>query len=72
MTTVTITEAPLAIEDLLAAASGAGGGGWLSPAWIHGGTVYYLLLYDVVDQFIERRAPYRDAHLKSARLKGMA
>jgi uncharacterized protein YciI len=29
--------------------------------------VYYLLLYDVVDQFTERRAPYRDAHLKSAR-----
>jgi uncharacterized protein YciI len=29
--------------------------------------VYYLLLYDVVDQFAERRTPYRDAHLKLAR-----
>jgi len=29
--------------------------------------VYYLLLYDVVDQFAERRTPYRDAHLKMAR-----
>jgi hypothetical protein len=27
----------------------------------------YLLLYDVVDQFGERRTPYRDAHLKLAR-----
>jgi hypothetical protein len=25
--------------------------------------MYYLLLYDVVDDFIERRAPFRDAHL---------
>jgi uncharacterized protein len=29
--------------------------------------VYYLLLYDVVDGFIERRAPFRDAHLQLAR-----
>jgi uncharacterized protein len=29
--------------------------------------VYYLLLYDVVDQFAERRTRYRDAHLKLAR-----
>jgi uncharacterized protein len=29
--------------------------------------VYHLLLYDVVDQFAERRTPYRDAHLKLAR-----
>jgi uncharacterized protein YciI len=29
--------------------------------------VYYLLLYDVVDHFAERRTPYRDAHLKPAR-----
>lgn len=29
--------------------------------------MYYLLLYDVVDQFTERRAPYRDAHLTLAR-----
>ena len=29
--------------------------------------MYYLLLYEVVDHFTERRAPYRDAHLKLAR-----
>lgn len=29
--------------------------------------MYYLLLYDVVDGFVERRAPYRDAHLRLAR-----
>lgn len=29
--------------------------------------MYYLLLYDVVDQFAEGRTPYRDAHLKLAR-----
>lgn len=29
--------------------------------------MYYMLLYDVVDQFAERRTPYRDAHLKLAR-----
>lgn len=29
--------------------------------------MYYLLLYDVVDGFTERRTPYRDAHLKLAR-----
>lgn len=29
--------------------------------------MYYLLLYDVVDQFTDRRAPYRDAHLALAR-----
>jgi uncharacterized protein YciI len=26
--------------------------------------MYYTLLYDVVDNFIERRAPLREAHLK--------
>jgi len=25
---------------------------------------YYALLYDVVDNFVERRAPYRGAHLQ--------
>ena len=29
--------------------------------------MYYLLLYEVVDRFAERRVPYRDAHLKLAR-----
>ena len=29
--------------------------------------MYFLLLYDVVDEFTERRAPYRDAHLELAR-----
>jgi uncharacterized protein len=29
--------------------------------------VYFLLLYDVVDDFTDRRAPYRDAHLALAR-----
>jgi uncharacterized protein len=29
--------------------------------------VYYLLLYDVVENFTERRTPYRDAHLALAR-----
>jgi uncharacterized protein len=29
--------------------------------------VYFLLLYDVVDHFTDRRAPYRDAHLAAAR-----
>ena len=29
--------------------------------------MYFLLLYDVVDQFTDRRAPYRDAHLELAR-----
>jgi hypothetical protein len=29
--------------------------------------MYYLLLYDVVDWFAERRPLYRDAHLKLAR-----
>jgi uncharacterized protein len=29
--------------------------------------VYFLLLYDVVDHFTDRRAPYRDAHLVLAR-----
>jgi hypothetical protein len=27
----------------------------------------YLLLYDMVDDFIERRTPFRDAHLKLVR-----
>lgn len=26
--------------------------------------MYYLLLYDVVDDFVNRRAPYRQEHLK--------
>jgi hypothetical protein len=29
--------------------------------------VYYLLLYDVVDNFAERRAPFRSDHLAHAR-----
>ncbi len=29
--------------------------------------MYHLLLYDLVDHFIERRAPYRDQHLKLVR-----
>ena len=29
--------------------------------------MYYLLLYDVVDNFIDRRAPFRDGHLKLVR-----
>lgn len=29
--------------------------------------MYYLLLYEVVDQFTDRRVPYRDAHLALAR-----
>jgi uncharacterized protein len=29
--------------------------------------VYFLLLYDVVDHFTDRRAPYRDTHLALAR-----
>jgi len=26
--------------------------------------MYYMLLYEVVDNFVNRRAPYREAHLK--------
>jgi uncharacterized protein YciI len=29
--------------------------------------MYFLLLYDVVDHFTDRRGPYRDAHLALAR-----
>lgn len=29
--------------------------------------MYYLLLYDVVEDYVERRAPYREAHLKLIR-----
>jgi uncharacterized protein YciI len=29
--------------------------------------MYYLLLYDVVDDYIERRAAFREAHLAKAR-----
>ncbi len=29
--------------------------------------MYFLLLYDVADQFTDRRAPYRQAHLALAR-----
>ncbi len=28
--------------------------------------MYYLLVYDVVDGYVERRADYRQAHLKQA------
>jgi uncharacterized protein YciI len=31
------------------------------------GSVYYILLYDLVDDYIERRAPLREAHLGLAR-----
>jgi uncharacterized protein len=30
------------------------------------GLTYFALLYDVVDGFVERRAPYREAHLRLA------
>jgi uncharacterized protein YciI len=29
--------------------------------------MYYLLLYDVVDDYVERRAEFREAHLRLAR-----
>ena len=29
--------------------------------------MYYVLLYDVVDDYVERRAPLREAHLALAR-----
>jgi len=29
--------------------------------------MYYLLFYDYVENIVERRAPYREAHLKMAR-----
>jgi hypothetical protein len=29
--------------------------------------MYYLLLYDVVDDYVEKRKPLREAHLDSAR-----
>jgi len=29
--------------------------------------VHWLLLYDVVDDYVERRAPFRDRHLAHAR-----
>jgi uncharacterized protein len=29
--------------------------------------MYYLLLYDVVDGFVDRRTPHRQAHLQLAR-----
>ncbi len=29
--------------------------------------MYFLLLYEVVDDYVARRAPYRDEHLKLAR-----
>lgn len=29
--------------------------------------MYYLLLYDIVDDYVARRAPLRDAHLALAR-----
>lgn len=29
--------------------------------------MYYLLLYEVVENFVERRAPLREAHLKLVR-----
>lgn len=29
---------------------------------------YYALTYDVVDNYVEKRAPYRDQHLSIARL----
>lgn len=29
--------------------------------------MHYLLLYDVVDRFVDRRAPFRDRHLALAR-----
>jgi uncharacterized protein YciI len=32
-----------------------------------GGIMYYMLLYEVVDDFINRRAPFREEHLGMAR-----
>jgi uncharacterized protein YciI len=32
-----------------------------------GARVYYLLLYDVVEDYLERRAAFREAHLALAR-----
>jgi uncharacterized protein YciI len=29
--------------------------------------VHYLLIYDVVDDYVERRAPFRAAHIRHAR-----
>jgi len=29
--------------------------------------MHYILFYDVVDDYLERRAPFRDAHLKLIR-----
>lgn len=29
--------------------------------------MHYILFYDVVDDYVERRAPFREAHLKLAR-----
>ena len=29
--------------------------------------MHYLLFYDVVDKYVERRVPFRDAHLSHAR-----
>jgi uncharacterized protein YciI len=29
--------------------------------------MYYLLFYDVVDEYVERRRPFREAHLQLAR-----
>lgn len=28
--------------------------------------MYYLLLYEVIDDYVKRRAPYRDEHLRIA------
>jgi hypothetical protein len=47
--------------------AGTGSLGLAEPCLIYGGIVYHLLLYEVVDQFADRRTPYRDAHLKLAR-----
>jgi uncharacterized protein YciI len=47
--------------------AGTGSLGLAEACLMYGGIMYDLLLYDVVDQFADRRTPYRDAHLKLAR-----
>ncbi len=36
-------------------------------AWQGGKMNYYLLIYHVVDDYVVRRAPYREEHLRLAR-----
>jgi uncharacterized protein len=56
---LTLAEAAKCIIRLLLIAFERQNGGLLMP--------YFALLYDVVDQFAEKRTPFRDAHLKLVR-----